>query len=120
MIQLRTVLASIANPDGTEDWVVQEADGKLSHEFRPLDRPAEVADLEKSPECATIRELLYSEKATPEEKSLALPVALALSKGEAVKTEDVAAVEDAKQAADTRKAEADQAEVAAAEGEVKP
>lgn len=111
MFQLRTVLAAITNPDGTEDWVVQEADGKLSHEFRPLDRPAEVTDLEKAPECATIRELLYSEKATPEERAKVLPVAVSIGNGERPKTEDVAALETAKQDADVRQAEAESAEV---------
>lgn len=115
MIQFRTVLAA----DATSQ-VVQEPDGSLSHDALFPDKPWETTKLDdKAPETVAIRELLYSEKATLEEKALAIPVALALSKSETPDARDVTAMEDAKQAADVRKAEA-QAEVLLAEGEVKP
>lgn len=103
MVQFRTVLTA----DATSQ-VVQEPDGTLSHDALFPDKPWETTALDdKAPETVAIRELLYSEKATLEEKSLAIPVALALSKGEVPKPTDVQAVQDAKDAADARPVAAD-------------
>lgn len=103
-IQFRTVLAAVANPDHTEDWVVQELDGTLSHEHRPLDRPAEATRLDaRNAEYAAMRELLHHEDATPEEKAKAVPVAKRRAGGQAPRAADVTAMEQAKTDADARR-----------------
>lgn len=91
-IELRTVLAAQENPDGTETWVVQEPDGNLSHEQRHRDKPATVTPLPLSPDLDAVRELLYMDAATPEDKAAVFPVVESLRKGERVKLADMEAV----------------------------
>lgn len=91
-IELRTVLAAQQNQDGTETWVVQEPNGDLSHEFRHLDRPATITPLPLSPDLDAVRELLYLDATTPEDKAVVFPVVESLRKGEKPKVADVDAV----------------------------
>lgn len=98
-MELRTVLAALQNQDGTETWVVQEPDGSLSHEQRHPDKPATVTALPLSPDLDAVRELLYLDSATPEDKAAVFPVVESLRKGERVKAADMEAVAGKLQAA---------------------
>lgn len=92
--ELRTVLAE----DG-DTWIVQEPDGNLSHEIRHPDKPAEVTPLELSPELDLVREVLFDEKLTEEDKLAVFPVCESIRKGERVKAADARALESKLEAA---------------------
>lgn len=92
MIQLRTVLTS----DATSQ-VVQEPDGTLSHDALFPDKPWQTTALDsRNANVQAMRELLYSEKATPEERALAVPVAKSLAEGKVPAAGDVTRMEQAK------------------------
>lgn len=101
-MQYRQAVAGGFNPDGSEDWIIYEANGSLSYENRPVGQPRKVTTIPAGATTTKVKTILEDGKATDGEKLTAVPAAASLATGRSPRAQDVTALDAAIAAAAAR------------------